>query len=161
MGGRQNRINIAGRWWLGAEEGKPSSSTAAGNVSRPWTPATPHKAIRGSRGTKQKKTPCLTTHGTDSAHCVALFLVPDITLKELNFSITEFPDHIVFPLDLLLKQLFTTSVNTLKICSYTTILCGLCLSFFFFLLCFFNTGKTVQILIMFSNSERGNNDWMS
>ena len=37
-----------------------------------------------------------------------------MTLKESNFSITEFPDHIVFPFGLLLKQLFTTSVNTLE-----------------------------------------------
>lgn len=63
--------------------------------------------------TKQKKK-CLATHGIDSVHGVPLFLVPDITLKESDVSITEFPDHIVFPLGLLLKQLFTTSVNTLE-----------------------------------------------
>lgn len=70
---------------------------------------------RGSRRTKQNKTKkCLATHGIDSVHGVPLFLVPDITLKESDVSITEFPDHIVFPLGLLLKQLFTTSVNTLE-----------------------------------------------
>lgn len=97
---------------------------------------------------QNKKKQCLATHGTDSVHAVSLFLVPDITLKESNFSITKFLDHIVFPLSLLLKQLFTASVNTLEICSYTAILSGLCL-FFFPLFCFFNTRKTVQILIMF------------
>lgn len=70
---------------------------------------------RGSRRTKQnKQKKCLATHGIDSVHGVPLFLVPDITLKESDVSITEFPDHIVFPLGLLLKQLFTTSVNTLE-----------------------------------------------
>lgn len=64
---------------------------------------------------QNNKNLCLATHGTDSVHRVPLFLVPDITVKESNFSITEFPDHIVFPLGLLLKQLFTTSVNTLEV----------------------------------------------
>lgn len=104
-----------------------------------------HRKLQEKAAGKQnKKKLCLTTHGTDSVHCVPLFPVPDITLKESNFSITKFPDHIVFPLGLLLKQLSTISVNTLKICSYTTILSGLCLSFFS-LFCFFNTGKMVQI----------------
>lgn len=96
--------------------------------------------------TKQNKT-CLATHGTDSVHYVLLFLVPDITLKESDFSITKFLERIVFPLGLLLKQLFTTSVNTSEICSYTTTLSGI------YLppppLCFLNTRKTVQILTMF------------
>ena len=83
---------------------------------------------KGQQRNKTKTNLRLTTHGTDSVHYVPLFLVPDITLKESNFSITEFPAHIVFPSGLLLKQLFTTSVNTLEICSYTTILSGLCLS---------------------------------
>lgn len=104
------------------------------------------QAAEEQNKTKQKT--CLATHGTDSVHYVLLFLVPDITLKESDFSTTEFPNHIVFPLGLLLKQLFTTSVNTLEICSYTTTLSGL------YLppsppLCFLNTRKTVQILIMF------------
>lgn len=64
--------------------------------------------------------------------CSLCSLVPGTWhyFERVKFSITEFPDHIVFPLGLLLKQLFTTSVNTLKICSYTTILYGLCPSFF-------------------------------
>lgn len=101
----------------------------------------PHHERLEDAAKEQNKTLCLTTHGTDSAHCVPLFPVPDVTLKESNFSFTGYPDHIVFPLGLLLKQLFTTSVNTLKIGSYTTIICGLYPS----LLCFFNTGKMVQI----------------
>ena len=67
---------------------------------------------RQQRKKKQNKKTIFPTHGTDSAHHAPLFLVPDMTLKESNFSITEFPDHIVFPFGLLLKQLFTTSVNT-------------------------------------------------
>lgn len=71
---------------------------------------------RQQRKKKKSKTkkPIFPTHGTDSAHHAPLFLVPDMTLKESNFSITKFPDHIVFPFGLLLKQLFTTSVNTLE-----------------------------------------------
>lgn len=80
-------------------------------------PSTPWEATRrGSKGKKKNKTKktIFPTHGTDSAHHAPLFLVPDMTLKESNFSITKFPDHIVFPFGLLLKQLFTTSVNTLE-----------------------------------------------
>ena len=83
-------------------------------LTTPPPPSTPWEATR--RGSKRKKNKTkktiFPTHGTDSAHHAPLFLVPDMTLKESNFSITEFPDHIVFPFGLLLKQLFTTSVNT-------------------------------------------------
>lgn len=105
-------------------------------------------ALQEEAAEEQNQNLCLATHGTDSVHFVPLLLVPDITLKESNFGITEFPYHIVFPLGLLLKQLFTTSVNTLEICSYITMLSGLCLSLWP-LLCFFNTRKMAQILIMF------------
>lgn len=85
-------------------------------------------ALQEEAAEEQNKTKiCLATHGTDSVHYVPLLLVPDISLKDSNFGITKFPYHIVFPLGLLLKQLFTTSLNTLAICSYISILSGLCL----------------------------------
>lgn len=72
------------------------------------------EAAKEKKKKSKTKKPIFPTHGTDSAHHAPLFLVPDMTLKESNFSITKFPDHIVFPFGLLLKQLFTTSVNTLE-----------------------------------------------
>ena len=104
---------------------------------------------RQQRRKNKTKKPIFPTHGTDSAHQAPLFLVPDMTLKESNFSITEFPDHIVFPFGLLLKQLFTTSVNTLE---KSVSIQPSYLDYVFPAfppLCFFNTGKMVQILIMF------------
>lgn len=155
--GRWNKINIA-------EDGDKELKNGEKPEVLPEPGFDPHQhhgrlQEEAAKETKQNKTKTiLPTHGTDSAHHAPLFLVPDMTLKESNFSITEFPDHIVFPFGLLLKQLFTTSVNTLEksVSIQPSYLDYVFPAFPHF--CFFNTGKMVQILIMFWNSERSNSD---
>jgi hypothetical protein len=66
--------------------------------------------------------------GLISANCILCSWCTWHYSERIRFQYLRVSWPYFFPLGSLLKQLFTTSVNTLKICFYTTISSGLCLS---------------------------------